>query len=88
MMYPIPYPSAATGPNPNRRSAGFPQFEVERIERPSTCQPLSVKIAGSGGLSRAALPPEPVLVGDVGRSSESVSSAACACASRSRWRRQ
>jgi hypothetical protein len=32
MIYPIPYPSAATGPNPNNLRAGFPQFEVDMIE--------------------------------------------------------
>ena len=90
MMYPIPYPSAATGPNPNSRNAGFPQLDVDRIERFRTCQPASVKIAGSGGLSRpfAPLPLDVVLVGDVGRSSASSSAAACACASRSRCSRQ
>jgi hypothetical protein len=32
MIYPMPYPSAATGPNPNRRNAGLLQFEVGKIE--------------------------------------------------------
>jgi hypothetical protein len=32
MIYPMPYPSAATGPKPNKRRAGLPQLEVERIE--------------------------------------------------------
>ena len=72
MMYPIPYPSAVTGPKPNRRNAGFPQFDVERIDRLRMSHPLSVKIAGSGGLSRPALLPlEVTLAGDVGRSSSS-----------------
>jgi len=46
MIYPIPYPSAATGPNPNSLSAGFPQFEVERIDVPSVSHPPSVNIHG------------------------------------------
>ena len=50
MIYPIPYPSAATGPNPNRRSAGFPQFDVDRIDVLSSAQPGSVKIAGIAAL--------------------------------------
>ena len=28
MMYPIPKPSGTTGPKPNRRSDGLPQFDV------------------------------------------------------------
>jgi len=35
IMYPKPNPSAATGPKPNRRKAGLPQFEVERMDVPS-----------------------------------------------------
>ena len=50
MIYPIPYPSAATGPNPNSLRAGFPQFDVDRIEVPSVDQPGSVKMAGRTGL--------------------------------------
>lgn len=46
MMYPIPYPSAATGPKPNSLRAGFPQFEVERMDVPSVAQPGSVKRVG------------------------------------------
>jgi hypothetical protein len=46
MIYPIPYPSAATGPKPNKRRAGFPQFDVDRIEVFSRFQPGSAKIAG------------------------------------------
>lgn len=34
MMYPIPKPSGTTAPNPNRRSAGFPQLLVDRVEWP------------------------------------------------------
>lgn len=30
MVYPIPYPSAATGPKPKRRSGGLPQLESRR----------------------------------------------------------
>lgn len=47
MIYPIPNPSCATGPNPNNLSAGFPQFEVERMLVLSTPHPGSVKMAGS-----------------------------------------
>lgn len=47
MMYPMPYPSAAVGPKPNSRSAGLPQFDVERIDVPRVDQPLSRKISGS-----------------------------------------
>lgn len=46
IMYPIPYPSAATGPKPNNLRAGLPQFEVERMDVPSVAQPESVKILG------------------------------------------
>jgi hypothetical protein len=46
MIYPMPYPSAATGPNPNRRNAGFPQFEVDKIEVLRRFQPGSAKIDG------------------------------------------
>lgn len=46
MIYPIPYPSAATGPKPNKRSAGFPQFEVDKMDVLSRFQPGSAKIAG------------------------------------------
>ena len=53
MIYPIPNPSAATGPNPNSLSAGFPQLDVERMDRLRRCQPWSVKIDGNGGFSRA-----------------------------------
>jgi hypothetical protein len=53
MIYPMPYPSAATGPKPNRRRAGLPQLEVERIEVFKTLQPWSVKMPGN----------EPLLVG-------------------------
>ena len=91
MMYPMPYPSAATGPNPNRRNAGFPQFDVDSTEWLMTCHPGSVKTAGRAGAPAESRPlePEVVLVGDVGRSSASAASSAdCARASRSRWRRQ
>ena len=47
MMYPSPNPSGETGPKPNRRSAGFPQFDVDRIDVPSVAQPPSRKISGS-----------------------------------------
>lgn len=46
MIYPIPNPSAATGPNPNNLSAGLPQLEVERILVLSNPQPGSLKISG------------------------------------------
>ena len=77
MMYPMPYPSAATGPKPNSRSAGFPQFDVDKIDVLSSCQPGSVKIAGSAGLPwwwcplpfAEPLYPESVLAGEFGRSS-------------------
>jgi len=46
IMYPIPYPSLATGPNPNSLSAGFPQFEVDKIDVDNKAQPGSVKISG------------------------------------------
>jgi hypothetical protein len=46
MIYPIPYPSAATGPNPNNLSAGLPQFDVDKMDMPSCAHPGSVKIAG------------------------------------------
>jgi hypothetical protein len=46
IIYPIPYPSAATGPNPNSLRAGFPQFDVEMIEVLNVAQPGSLKIAG------------------------------------------
>jgi len=49
MIYPRPYPSAATGPKPNKRSAGLPQFEVERIDMPRVDQPPSRKTSGSAG---------------------------------------
>lgn len=49
MIYPIPYPSAATGPNPNNLNAGLPQFDVERMDVFKTCQPGSKKISGRGG---------------------------------------
>ena len=79
MMYPIPYPSAATGPKPNSRSAGLPQFYVERIEVLRSDQPGSVKMAGSGDLPQQ-LESEMSLADDAGRSSKA--------ASRSRWRTQ
>ena len=88
MMYPIPNPSAATGPNPNSLSAGFPQLDVERMDRLRRCQPWSVKIDGNGGFSRAVLPLDVVLVGDVGRSSSSRLPSPFPIASRSRCRRQ
>lgn len=70
MIYPIPYPSAATGPNPNRRSAGFPQFDVDMIDVPSSDQPGSVKMAGRGGLpQQLLLVLEELLTGEMGRSS-------------------
>jgi hypothetical protein len=47
IIYPMPYPSAATGPKPNKRRAGLPQLEVERIEVFKTCQPWSVNILGN-----------------------------------------
>ena len=47
IIYPIPYPSAATGPKPNKRRAGLPQLEVERMEVFKTVHPWSVKIVGN-----------------------------------------
>jgi hypothetical protein len=47
MMYPIPYPSATTGPKPNNLRAGLPQFEVERMDVASVAHPGSVKIPGT-----------------------------------------
>lgn len=46
MIYPIPYPSAATGPKPNSLNAGLPQFEVDKIDVDRSAQPGSVKISG------------------------------------------
>jgi len=46
MMYAIPYPSAVTGPKPRNRNAGFPLFEVHKMEVFSRFQPGSAKIAG------------------------------------------
>jgi len=46
MIYPIPKPSAAVGPNPNTRNAGFPQFSVEKIDVPNSAQPGPVNMAG------------------------------------------
>jgi hypothetical protein len=40
------YPSAATDPNPNRRNAGVPQFEVDKIEVLRKSQPRLAKIDG------------------------------------------
>ena len=42
-----PYPFGETGPKPNRRSAGFPQFDVDRIDVPSVPHPPSRKISGN-----------------------------------------
>lgn len=47
MIYPIPNPSCATGPNPNSLNAGFPQFDVDKILVLSKDQPPSVNNAGS-----------------------------------------
>lgn len=47
IIYPIPYPSAATGPNPNNLSAGLPQLLVDKIDVLSKLYPGSVNIAGS-----------------------------------------
>ena len=47
IIYPIPYPSAATGPNPNSLNAGFPQFDVDKIDVLNTLHPGSVNIDGS-----------------------------------------
>ena len=46
IIYPIPYPSAATGPNPNSLKAGLPQLDVERMEVPRSAHPGSVYIEG------------------------------------------
>lgn len=46
IIYPIPYPPAATGPKPNNLSAGLPQFEVDKIEVDNSVHPGSAKIAG------------------------------------------
>ena len=73
MIYPMPYPSAATGPKPNKRRAGLPQLEVERIEVFRTLQPLSVKILGN----------EP-LTGGRGTGSSSEGSRFPSCSRRSR----
>ena len=43
IIYPMPYPSATTGPNPNR---GFPHLDVERIEVSESAHPGSVNIVG------------------------------------------
>lgn len=51
MIYPIPYPSPVTGPNPNNLSAGLPQFEVDKIDVDNNPQPGSVKILGMVSLS-------------------------------------
>ena len=82
MIYPIPYPSAATGPNPNSRNAGLPQFDVDRMDVLRSDQPGSVKIDGRGGFPLPfPLEEEEVLTGESGRSSYTAFS-------RSRWRRQ
>lgn len=47
ILYPIPCPSAATGPNPNNLIAGFPQLLVDKIDVLSKLHPESVNIAGS-----------------------------------------
>ena len=49
MMYPIPKPSEATGPNPNRRRAGLPQLEVDKMLVLIRCQPGSVNKLGRAG---------------------------------------
>ena len=49
MIYPIPYPSAATGPKPNSLNAGFPQFDVDNIDVFSVAHPPSRNISGSAG---------------------------------------
>lgn len=46
MIYPIPYPSAATGPKPNNLSAELPQLEVDMMEVLRIDQPWSVKMEG------------------------------------------
>lgn len=51
MIYPMPNPSAATGPKPKSLRAGFPQFDVDRILVFSSAQPGSLKISGKGCLS-------------------------------------
>ena len=55
MMYPIPYPSGVTGPNPNRRRAGLPQLEVERTDVPRRLYPGSVNIEGTLRVDLASL---------------------------------
>ena len=62
-------------------------MDVERMDVLSSPQPGSVKIAGNGGFSRALLPLDVVLVGDVGRSSSSRLVSPFPIASRSRCRR-
>jgi hypothetical protein len=49
MIYPMPKPSPEVGPNPNWRSEGLPQFEVERMVVFSLSQPESAKRAGMEG---------------------------------------
>jgi hypothetical protein len=45
IIYPMPYPSLTTEPNPNNLSAGLLQFfEVDKIDIDSNAQPGSVKI--------------------------------------------
>lgn len=68
MIYPIPYPSAATGPNPNNLNAGFPQFDVDKIDVLKVDQPGSVKMEGRAGLWSQPLEQEEA--GDVGRLSD------------------
>ena len=46
MMYPNPNPSAATGPKPKSRKAGFPQFEVLMIDEPNFPYPGSLNSSG------------------------------------------
>src|SRR5262245_32411741 len=46
IMYPIPKPSPEVGPNPNCRSEGLPQLDVDRIVVLSLSHPASAKSAG------------------------------------------
>jgi hypothetical protein len=46
MMYPIPYPSGTTGPNPKSLRLGFPQLLVLKTVWFRVCHPPSLKRPG------------------------------------------
>lgn len=50
IIYPIPNPFEATGPNPNSLNAGLPQLEVDKIDVLREAHPESEKIIGSSFL--------------------------------------